>query len=179
MKQYKAIKMILTILITSFFLSGCGIFSSNNYVNHYEVAREQSETIIEAVLNEDVDAIEELFCPYIKKNHPELESEIQELFAFIDGEIVSYDEPKVNIGSGKTDYGQGVVEQSMGGIINNIKTDTGKTYFLVFGCHTVDKERPEYVGVTNMSIRNSALYDADMEYPNEAEYKINSPEMWE
>ena len=41
------------------------------------------------------------------------------------------------------------------------------------------KDCPEYVGITNISIRDSELYDADMEYPNIAEYKISSPEMWE
>lgn len=180
MKQQKTVKIILTILIASSILSGCGILSENkDNINHEKVTREQSEIIMEAVLNEDVDAIAELFCPYVKENHPELESEIQELFAFIDGEIISYDEPKTNVGFGKTESGQGVVEQSMSGITKNIKTDTGKTYFLVFGSHTVFKDHPEYVGITNISIRDSELYDADMEYPNIAEYKISSPEMWE
>ena len=171
---------VLSVFIT---LTGCGISASgtgSTYINHERVARLQSEEIIQGVLNKDAEAIADLFCPYVKENYPNLEEDIADGIEFIDGDILSYDAPEGDRGGGTRTAEDGVVEQSINGGIDNIKTSSGKTYRIGHGGYSVYKECPDYVGVTSVTIFVEDLYDAENYcYLEGGKNVIYLPEMFE
>ena len=83
------------------------------YDSPHLVAKQQSEDILECILNEDVEGLKSLFCPKFQNTH-NLDDEIEELFRFISGEIISYDTPKSGIVSGESKSGSGCVRLNYG-----------------------------------------------------------------
>lgn len=145
-------------------LTGCATpapKTESTYINHARVARLRSEELLQGVLNKDAKAITDLFCPYVKENYPNLEEDIADWIELIDGDILSYDTPKGARGGGTATAEDGVVEQSINGGIENVKTSSGKTYRIGHGGYSVYKEHPDYVGVTNITIFVEDLYDAE------------------
>ncbi|MCM1090665.1 MAG: DUF5104 domain-containing protein [Muribaculum sp.] len=140
----------------------------------------QSEAILQGVLDKDAKAIADLFCPYMKENYPNLEEEIGNWIEFIDGDILSYDAPEGRRGGGATTAVDGVVEQSISGKIENVKTSSGKTYRIGHGGYSVYKEHPDYVGVTSVTIFDEDLHDDENHcWPEGSKYVIYLPEMFE
>ncbi|MDE7253587.1 MAG: DUF5104 domain-containing protein [Acetatifactor sp.] len=179
------IRFIFSICFISVFitLTGCATpapRTESTYINHARVARLQSEEILLGVLNKDAEAIADLFCPYVKENYPNLEEDIADWIEFIDGDILSYDAPEGARGGGTTTAEDGVVEQSINGGIDNIKTSSGKTYRIGHGGYSVYKEHPDYVGVTSVTIFAEDLHDDENHcWPEGSKYTIYIPEMFE
>lgn len=115
-------KIILSCMIVMFLIEGCNS-SNDTYTTSGEIAKQQSRSIIECVENGNSEALKDMFCEYIKKNH-DLDSEIEKLLNYIHGEIISYDEPYGSeISKSWTSYK--VQESLLAGYISNIKTDAG------------------------------------------------------
>ena len=172
-KKYKIIVFFLSFAI----LCGCAL-PSGMYSTPNEEMKQQMMTILQAVIDKDVNTIEELFCPYIKEHDEQLQEEITALFEFIDGDIISYDEPEVSRGGGTMAGLEGYVKMSMSARIN-VYTSTGKMYQLGYGAYPVYKEKPDYVGVTNMVVYDEGKYNRENGYPEEEIYRIFLPEMFE
>ena len=171
-KRIKLTSVLILILLT---LCGC---NSDDYETPNEMIARYMQTIMDGVINQETESIEELFCSYVKDTHTDLESEIIGLFDFIEGDIISYDEPIGRRGGGRRTE-DGIIKESMGGLIENIKTSTGKTYSMGYGGYRIYKECPEYVGITDLTIRDEDAFIPGEGYSEEGVYEIYSPEMWE
>ncbi len=125
MKKKKMV--IISLVIVLCFITGCDDKEDNN-VSPDILAKQQSEAIIKAVVNEDKEALKKMFCQHIKDTH-DLEQEINDFLNSIDGEVVSYDEPKGSYSSGVRDE-NGVTEVELMGEIRNIETDSKKCILL-------------------------------------------------
>ena len=70
---------------------------------------------------------------------------------FLDGEIISYGEPVRDFGDATWDEDGYII---WGGSIeiDNVKTDTGKTYEIVYGVYATVRDHPEYEGVTDLLV---------------------------
>ena len=140
-----------------FFLMGCNAIKEDNtkvYVDSYsQTALQQADIIMDGIQSENCEEIADIFCTYIKKNHPELQTDIKAWMKYIDGNIISYDPPTTERGSLNTGE-SGVEMLVMEADIDNVKTDTGKTYCIGMGSYSVFKNHLDCVGVTDLLIRD-------------------------
>lgn len=138
-------------LIVILSLIGCSfIYEDEDYQTPEEYATEQSEYIIECVVNKDKEGLKAVFSKHISETH-DLDKEIDEFFEFIDGEIASYDEPEGRECGGIIYYGE-CRERELNGWTENIMTDTGKKYRISFMMYQICKSNPDYVGVELITI---------------------------
>ena len=96
----------------------------------------------------------------------DLDSKIQMLFDYIDGEIVSYGELFGDTSGGEMRGEEGKVKEAVFCKIKDVKTDKGTTYTIVISAYTIYKDDEEYLGVDGLSIRNEDLFDKDSENPD-------------
>ncbi len=75
-----------------FFLMGCNAIKEDNtkvYVDSYsQTALQQADIIMDGIQSENCEEIADIFCTYIKKNHPELQTDIKAWMKYIDGNII-------------------------------------------------------------------------------------------
>ena len=171
MKTSKILAVLLALVMI--FLTGC-FNSSEEYYTPSEIARQQGQDIIHHIQNKDAEALKTMFCEKIKTRES-IDSEIEELFNFIDGDIISYDEPDGSLQS-KNTTPKGVKKLGLDGDISNIKTSTGKTYIITFYSYLVNVEEEEKVGVVGISILDKDTYDPETGYPDNGKCYINTEE---
>lgn len=149
--------------------SGC-TNSKKEFVPPEEIARRQSEVIINSVKRNDPQALKGVFCSALK-NKDNLDNEINDFFKFIDGEIVSHDPPW-----GYTDTEKirplETILLGASGKIRKIVTDHGVTYTISFCSYQINKGHDEYIGVFSLSIFNEDTYDSNDGYPPHGYKKI-------
>ena len=141
----------LVILLLVVMMTGCSyIEKKSNYQPPLEIATEQSEYIMECVVNKDKEGLKSVFSKHIAETH-DLDKEIDEFFEFIDGEIVTYDEPEGHEGGYSIEYGE-YIEKKLSGDIDNVKTDKGKTYSIGYQSYYIYKSNEDYIGVGIINI---------------------------
>ena len=78
MMKKKMIVNDILCLFSCFFLMGCNAIKEDNtkvYVDSYsQTALQQADIIMDGIQSENCEEIADIFCTYIKKNHPELQS---------------------------------------------------------------------------------------------------------
>jgi len=151
------LKQLAVVLLVMVVLTGCSFINKDEDKKEEnqtpkEYATEQSEYIMECIVNKDKEGLKSVFSKHIAETH-DLDKEIDEFFEFIDGEIVSYDEPEGHEGGYKMKEGE-YTEKKLYGEIDNIKTDKGKTYSIGYQSYSIYKSNEEYVGVRIVNIRD-------------------------
>ena len=179
LKKNKVIANSFLYLFICIFFMGCkGINndSTEEYVDSYsKTALQQADIIMDGIQSGNCEEIADIFCPYIKKNHPELQTDIKTWMKYIDGNIISYDPPTTERGSLNT--GESGVEMLVTEAdIDNVKTDTGKTYSIGMGSYSVFKNHSDCVGVTDLLIRD---LDAEKENKDYAQVRVEYDDIWE
>lgn len=158
MKKRNCLKIILCVALS---VSLCLFSSCKRKTDEHIAPDEQgylwAKQVIECFKNKDSEALAQLFCTNAQ-NEFDLENEIQVLFDFVDGEIVSYDEPSGNAGGGEI-APEGIVQKGVGGRIENIVTDKGTVYRISFKGYVIFEEDKGSIGICNLGIRNEALFD--------------------
>ena len=135
--------IIMTILST-------GCLSSKEYKNSNKLAFEYQTEIMECFINKDGETLKGFFSEYVLENYPDIDTQIEAAFDFLDGEIVSYDEPFTS-GAGSLE------KKDYGATTRNIITDKGTKYAIGFkGWYAYDKE-PDKVGITVITITNETM----------------------
>lgn len=140
----------LMIFIMTIFSTGC--LGSGDYKSPTKLAKERQTEIMECFINKDGETLKGFFSEYVLENYPYIDKQIEAAFDFLDGEIVSYDEPFPGaVGSfEKKDYGA---------TTRNIITDKGTEYTIGFkGWYAYDKE-PDKVGITVITITNETMVE--------------------
>ena len=80
-------------------------------------------------------------------NHSrKIDRNIDEIYEFIDGEIVEYEKITGSFGGGELRYYEWV-DRYFDGYINGIKTDTGREYTISYGGCMIDKNDSDNIGV--------------------------------
>ncbi len=129
LKKNRVIANSFLYLFICIFFMGCkGINndSTEEYVDSYsKTALQQADIIMDGIQSGNCEEIADIFCPYIKKNHPELQTDIKTWMKYIDGNIISYDPPTTERGALNT--GEWEVEMLVTEAdIDNVKTDMVK-----------------------------------------------------
>ena len=152
------LKRLVILLLTALMLTGCSyIDKKRNYQPPLEIATEQSEYIMECIVNKDKEGLKSVFSKYISETH-DLDKEIDEFFAFIDGEIVSYDEPEGNEG-GYTRRDGEYTEKKLYGWTENVKTNSRRKYSISFMMYQIYRNDEDRVGVNRITINDETNVD--------------------
>lgn len=161
---------IISLMPILLFLVGCDSSNEKN-IPPDEMARLQSEEIMECVVNKDVETFKKMFSKNITKT-PNFDANIFKFLNFINSEIISYDTPRGSLNCENTKTGK-VIEQGLSGEIENIKTDTGKTYRISFYSYSINEENPESIGIIDVAIFDVDTYIDGIGYPEYGKYEIN------
>jgi len=120
---------------------------NEEYKTPDQLAKERQTEIMECFINKDKETLKGFFSEYVINKYPDIDSQIDEAFNFLDGEIVSYDEPNSRA-SGPSD------RKSYGGTTLNIFTDKDTKYKISFTGWLSNSEQPDKVGIIRVKIAN-------------------------
>ena len=99
-----------------------------------EEVNQEAERVVNIVINalkeKDADAIKNLFSEYARKEDSDIDKQIEDMFNFIDGNIVSTGEILAGYSGGSTSAERGDIKTLYSGSIYDVTTDKGKTYFI-------------------------------------------------
>lgn len=133
---------VLGIFVVLAMLTGCHaeFVNADNPLGTKSVAGiQKAEKILGYIRNKNSEALKDMFCEELKESDG-FDELLDRAMNFIDGEIVSYD--KIVDGDG----GYGSTWDSLAPSINNIQTDTGKTYFINISIY-FEHEDPKKLGI--------------------------------
>jgi len=156
MKKIISIFISLVLVICGF--TGCIDDKSSVSPPPDEMARLQSVSVMECFENEDIEGLKSMFCKRVIDNI-DLNSQIESAFEFINGKIISYDEPDGTSGGGLIKDGERV-ELILSGKITNIKTDKGDIYRITFTSYGIHESDPDRIGISQLSVfsQNDSRY---------------------
>lgn len=153
MKKLILISCIIT--ITMSLITRC-ISSNSDYITPDQQADKLTVQIFDCFINNDSETLKSLFSSNVQESH-DLDTEIKEAFYYIGGDIISYDEPDGTIQGKSRRAEEGITQLVLGGVITNIKTDTGKTYRISFTSYAINKDDEDDVGVISIGVIDEEL----------------------
>ena len=162
------LKKFMIMLLAVLVLTGCSATNKTDekkeeYETPVMMARRQGKEIMEYVLNKDKEGLKSMFSKYILETH-DLDNEIDEFFEFIDGEIISYDEPDGDDRGGQYSPNESKRIRKLGGNVNNIKTDKGKTYSISFLTYYIYNSNKDKVGVDVIGVIDEDSWEGEVPY---------------
>jgi hypothetical protein len=140
--------------------SGCGddvyVWTSENYnvagENQLDnAALEKGNEFLEYLLADDIDAIKNMFCErtLLSRNFDE---QLQNALDFIDGKIISYG--KIGSGGGERSIEGGrITRRHIAPYIENIVTDSERTYEIIFYMYTHYDGHYDVIGISQLVIK--------------------------
>ncbi len=132
-----------------------------------KLAKELGQNVLTAIQNEDVDALADLFCQYtVEEYGDDLKPEIQNLYDYIDGKIVSHDEIETRKAVGRTTEKDGVVVYTYCAIIENVITDKGNKYLISCKGYSVYKDHPELIGFVELYVEDTDKFEYIIDHDN-------------
>lgn len=144
-----------------------------------KMAYDQAKIILDSFDSKDVDRAKKVFCPYIQEEHgDELSDDIKECLDYVDGKIVSYDDPIIELSSEKTDE-NGKVTRCENVTIENVCTDTGQHYEINIMTYVVNKKHPEGQGVVYMRIDDPDKFSDEAGYDDGSVKYVSYNDVWE
>jgi hypothetical protein len=143
--------------LSACFDSGDGILSVRSKAKEY--FKTQSNALIQAVCNRDTATIKGLFCP-MSQQLADIDKQIEDCLAFIDGNIVSYNiKDNFKDSEGYTNHYGTVTQYYSYGEIDKIVTDTGKTYEITYHAYIVEDDSIKGMTWLNLYEAFPAGYD--------------------
>ena len=142
-------KVYLLILSLLLILSSCGF--RDRKPSPSKVAKSHASTIIECFNTGDIETLKSLFCENIQNTH-NLDKEIAEAIEFIDGKIISEGDWYGMYAGGESVREGKLVKQDVHPGMENVITDTGSIYRIVFASYLVYENDKKNVGMIYITI---------------------------
>ena len=152
----KKVIITITLILVSIFLLTCTseikttiseLADNNESKTTDEKIWDMALEIYEGLKNKDKDRIKSVFSENQLMNHSrKIDRNIDEIYEFIDGEIVEYEKITGSFGGGERRYYEWI-DRYFDGYINGIKTDTGREYTISYGGCMIDKNDSDNIGV--------------------------------
>ena len=137
------------------------------------MASRQGEEIMGYVVKKDKEGLKSMFSKYVTENY-DLDKEIDEFFEFIDGEIVSYDEPDGDeTGVVDSPDESGKIKR-IGGKIKNIKTSKGRNYSIYFNNYYLYNPNKDRVGMDSIGVIDEDSWEGEIPYKTVEKYWIGN-----
>ncbi|MBD5082314.1 MAG: DUF5104 domain-containing protein [Ruminococcaceae bacterium] len=173
MKKFFPISIMFTVMIALIVLSS-GCSGSEEYRSPDDLAKERQSEIMECFVKKDGETLKSFFSEYINENYSDIDVQIKTAFDFLDGEIISYDEP-FSSALGNLD------EKYYGGDTRNIITDKDTEYRIIFHSYLTNDKEPKKVGISCITIINMTEgaklpHDASESDRNETRVYIGEPQ---
>ena len=152
----KYCKILLTfLLLPCMFLSGCRLESPDAQSDSGKATVEEygqtlTESVMSGLAQKDIDTLAALFCPEVIETH-DLERELSELLAGIDGDITSYFGPVNAVGP--TSKSEGILEyQGVFGLIDPVYTENDGEYLIRLTGTYIYPGHEEYIGLNSIAV---------------------------
>jgi hypothetical protein len=152
--KMKKIIYILTSLIMLIAFTSCD--EDEEYISPTEQAENNIEIIIKAINENNTLMIKEMLSEDVISDCSDIDSRLDKMLEFVDGEIVSYDEP---VGSACGS----IEKKDTGAKIKSLTTNKGTEYYIAIKEWYSYDEAPEQVGVYNITIKNLSELALDSE----------------
>ena len=139
---------VLLLTAMAIALTGCSASNKTNseeYKSPGDLAKERQTEIMECFISKDAETIKSFFSEYVIETYPDIDTQIDEAFNFLDGEIVSYDEPFSSESGSKE-------RKAYGGDTRNIITDKGTEYKISFKGWLTNSKETDKVGVLSIKV---------------------------
>ncbi|MDD3137766.1 MAG: DUF5104 domain-containing protein [Lachnospiraceae bacterium] len=138
------LKLVVFMVAVIIFFNGCGGPIVYNY------AGVECKKLMKYLSDGDAESLKAMFCEKTQ-SADDFDEQIQTAMDFFDGKIISWDE---NVGGGeqKSTRKWKTVMHYISPYITDIKTDTGKTYEILFYDYLVNAEHEDYVGISELHI---------------------------
>ena len=166
-RLFSAFVLLLTAMAIT--LTGCSALNKTNseeYKSPGDLAKERQTEIMDCFINKDAETIKSFFSEYVIETYPDIDTQIDKAFNFLDGEIVSYDEP-CSRASGSSE------RKSYGALTMNIITDKETEYIIDFTGQLTNDENPERIGVRCITVINITENDKyENKDPKKEECKV-------
>jgi len=144
--MYK-LKIGFILIFSMLVLSSCSLLDIRlkmlNEVDNDTIAKGRFEKVIEALENQDKDALKTLFSKQVLNEADDFDSNIEQLFDFVQGEIDSWEKLSGNLAFTSNDHGHKTKQINSYYFVN---TDKQKYFFLLTD-HSVDTDNPDNVGL--------------------------------
>lgn len=142
--MYKKLKktVVIVLLFSFLMLTSC----ENEMLVHRQEIQDVAEEAMEYFVNKDMDSLIEMFSVDIQENNrEEIEKQLEEMYEFIDGKIVSYTYDgeggvEISKNDGKIDYYDAAPRFV-------VVTDNDKEYVVKFLYYYIWDEMPEREGI--------------------------------
>ena len=147
-RLFSAFVLLLTAMAIT--LTGCSALNKTNseeYKSPGDLAKERQTEIMDCFINKDAETIKSFFSEYVIETYPDIDTQIDKAFNFLDGEIVSYDEP-FSSASGSKD------RKAYGADTRNIITDKGTEYRIIFHGRLTNDKEPQKIGISCITVIN-------------------------
>ncbi len=132
-----------------FLLSGCEK-SDSTYQTEDAIQVQVGEELMEAIMDKDIEGVKSLLCPYFIENHEDLDEEIQGIFDFIKGDVISYENVWSCGYAGHIENGKWIEKFSLADI-QDIAT-TSDTYEIHFQYYFVNEDEPKMLGISYINV---------------------------
>lgn len=158
------------------FLSSCSLGGSRtgmlNKDNDDAIAQAQLEAVIEALENQDKDALKSLFSEQALDEANDFDGSVDELFDFSQGQVESWEKLDGPTVYESNHHGHKTKEVSSYYYVN---TDKQK-YFFLLRDHPVDTDHPDNVGLYTLLVVKAEdeekIYDGDQKMLYDGDQKI-------
>ncbi|MBQ7943967.1 MAG: DUF5104 domain-containing protein [Lachnospiraceae bacterium] len=128
-----------------------------------EKSMEICETVLNAMEEGDTLTVKELFCDRVQATH-DLDAELQALFSFLGGKIISYGEINAELNHGKLHFIYDSSSNLMNvNIIKDVKLDSEKTYniFIRHYLNLHDESNADLIGIHDIRVIPTQEYKED------------------
>ncbi len=175
----KKLRFLTITLICALCLSGCKFISRlaqlpeaiDDSLSAGRTASAQADIIIEWLKTGESEELKEQFCEWTAENY-DLDAELEAALEFIDGNITDYGEKRYLSYSQQSIREGRIVFTDVSPDIVEIITDTGKEYKIHFHANVIYKKKPEYVGITYMTIIEEEDSEEYIEYEDKNKIKV-------
>lgn len=144
--------LIFIIIVVSIWCTGCMLLSEIEKFNDDTVAINCAKDVVVFINEKDTEGIIDRFSTVVKDSK-DLEAQINDLYLYLDGKIVSYDDYIPVTRGQSTDNGK-IILHTLSPTLNNVKTENSDDIFRIdIYAHEIDIEKPQHEGIWLIQIR--------------------------
>ena len=151
MRYFNMRKVCIAIVFLLVFLCSC----TNSNIRSEESLSYQTKLVnkvIDCFSSENSEELKMLFCKDVQ-NSSDFDVNLREAMSFFEGKVITYNE-HISVGDGIS-YEDGIIaEKHIVPVIFDIETDAKKTYKITFFAYEIYAHNENYVGITNIIIRD-------------------------
>lgn len=126
-----------------------GKYDNEDYVG--DIRRIYGENVLLALKTKDKEKLEEMFALSVREQQF-FDENLDRLFSYIDGEIVSYS--RIKDGSGGSEIREGeTVDLHEALTIYDVMTDSGKMYEIMLYAYMIDENNPDNAGLHRLTVQ--------------------------